>query len=54
VAKSILTPYPKVFQAGQWAFAPAGLPTSAFTGIIAADKVLKLTKGKMYEHHHQS
>jgi phytoene dehydrogenase-like protein len=45
VAKSILTPYPKVFQAGQWAFAPAGLPTCALTGKLAADKVLKLTKG---------
>jgi phytoene dehydrogenase-like protein len=45
VAKSIRTPYPNVFQAGQWAFAPAGLPTCALTGKLAADKVIKLTKG---------
>lgn len=46
VAKSIQTPYPNVFQAGQWAFAPAGLPTCALTGKLAADKVVKLTKKK--------
>jgi len=46
VAKSINTPYPRVFQAGQWAFAPAGLPTCALTGKLAADKVIKLTKEK--------
>jgi phytoene dehydrogenase-like protein len=46
VAKSILTPYPNIFQAGQWAFAPAGLPTCALTGKLASDKVVKLTKGK--------
>ena len=46
VAKSINTPYPNVFQAGQWAFAPAGLPTCALTGKLAADKVIKLTKEK--------
>ena len=44
VAKSIRTPYPNIFQAGQWAFAPAGLPTCALTGKLAADKVIKLTK----------
>lgn len=46
VAKSILTPYPNIFQAGQWAFAPAGLPTCALTGKLASDKVVKLTKRK--------
>ncbi|MEY3609962.1 MAG: hypothetical protein RLZZ264_483 [Bacillota bacterium] len=45
VAKSINTPYPYIYQAGQWAFAPAGLPTCALTGKLAADKVIKLTKG---------
>jgi phytoene dehydrogenase-like protein len=44
VNKSILTPYPNVFQAGQWAFAPAGLPTCALTGKLAADKIEKILK----------
>jgi len=41
VNKSILTPYPHVYQAGQWAFAPAGLPTCALTGKLASDKLIK-------------
>lgn len=41
VAKSVLTPIPDVFQAGQWTYSPAGLPISILTGKLAADKVLK-------------
>jgi phytoene dehydrogenase-like protein len=41
VNKSILTPYPHVYQAGQWAFAPAGLPTCALTGKLASDQLVK-------------
>ena len=41
VAKSVLTPIPDVFQAGQWVYSPAGLPISILTGKLAADKVLK-------------
>lgn len=41
VAKSVLTPLPDVFQAGQWVYSPAGLPISILTGKLAADKVLK-------------
>lgn len=44
VNRSIVTPYPSVYQAGQWAFAPAGLPTCALTGKLAADRVIKETK----------
>jgi len=46
VNKTMLTGYPNVFQAGQWAFAPAGLPTAALTGKLAADKIIKLLKKK--------
>jgi phytoene dehydrogenase-like protein len=43
VNKSVLTPYPSIYQAGQWAFAPAGLPTCALTGKLAADRVIRET-----------
>lgn len=41
IAKSICTPVPDVFQAGQWTFSPSGLPISVLTGKLAADKVRK-------------
>ena len=44
VNKTMLTGYPDLFQAGQWAFAPAGLPTAALTGKLAADKIIKLLR----------
>ena len=40
-ARSVLTPVPSLFQAGQWAYSPAGVPMSILTGKIAADRVLK-------------
>ncbi len=40
VAKSVDTPLPSVYQAGQWVFSPSGLPISILTGKLAADKVL--------------
>ncbi|MDA3930922.1 MAG: NAD(P)/FAD-dependent oxidoreductase [Prolixibacteraceae bacterium] len=40
-AKSILTPIPNIFQAGQWTYSPAGVPMSILTGKLAADAVLK-------------
>lgn len=43
--RSVLTPLPSVYQAGQWAYSPAGVPMSILTGKLAADKVLK-TSGK--------
>ena len=39
--RSVLTPIPCVFQAGQWAYSPAGVPMSILTGKLAADKVMK-------------
>lgn len=39
-SKSILTPIPNIFQAGQWVYSPAGVPMSILTGKLAADKVL--------------
>lgn len=40
-ANSVLTPLAHVYQAGQWAYSPAGVPMSILTGKLAADKVLK-------------
>jgi phytoene dehydrogenase-like protein len=41
VARSVLTPIPDIFQAGQWSFSPSGLPISILTGKLAADGMLK-------------
>ena len=46
IAKSVLTPVPDVYQAGQWTFSPSGLPVSILTGKLAADRVVRaLAKG---------
>jgi phytoene dehydrogenase-like protein len=42
--KSVFTPIPGVFQAGQWAYSPAGVPMSILTGKIAADRIIKESK----------
>ncbi len=39
--RSVFTPLPSVYQAGQWAYSPAGVPMSILTGKIAANRVLK-------------
>lgn len=41
VAKSVMTPVPSVFAAGQWVFSPSGFPIAILTGKLAADRVLK-------------
>jgi len=41
IAKSILTPIPDVYQAGQWTYSPSGVPISILTGKLAADKAIK-------------
>jgi len=41
---SVLTPIPSIYQAGQWAYSPAGVPMSILTGKLAADRVLKKMK----------
>ncbi len=38
--RSVVTPLPSVYQAGQWAYSPAGVPMSILTGKLAANKVL--------------
>lgn len=39
--RSVLTPIPSVYQAGQWAYSPAGVPMSILTGKLAADRIIK-------------
>lgn len=40
-ARSVSTPIPSIFQAGQWTYSPAGVPMCILTGKMAADKALK-------------
>ena len=39
--RSVLTPIPHVYQAGQWAYSPGGVPMSILTGKLAADRILR-------------
>lgn len=39
--KSVITPLPSVYQAGQWAYSPAGVPMSILTGKLAANRIVK-------------
>jgi phytoene dehydrogenase-like protein len=39
--RSVLTPIPSIFKAGQWVYSPAGVPMSILTGKLAADKIIK-------------
>lgn len=41
---SVKTPIPNVYQAGQWVYSPAGLPTAILTGWHAAQNVIKMKK----------
>lgn len=38
--RSVLTPVPSIYQAGQWTYSPAGVPMSILTGKLAAQKIL--------------
>jgi phytoene dehydrogenase-like protein len=42
--KSVLTPIPSIYQAGQWTYSPAGVPMSILTGKLASEKILKKMK----------
>ena len=42
--RSTLTPIPSIYQAGQWAFSPAGVPMSILTGKLAVDKIRRKSK----------
>jgi len=39
--RSVLTPIPSIYQAGQWVYSPAGVPMSILTGKLAADRIIK-------------
>lgn len=39
--KSVLTPIENIFQAGQWAYSPSGVPMSILTGKLAADRIIR-------------
>lgn len=41
VSRAVLTPIPGVLQAGQWAYAPGGVPMAFLTGKLAANRALK-------------
>lgn len=40
IPKSIKTPFEDIYQAGQWAYSPAGIPTAILTGWYAADAII--------------
>jgi len=44
IAKSIITPFPNVFQSSQWSFSPSGFPTSIVTAKIASNKIHSILK----------
>ncbi len=44
IAQSTKTPFKNIFQAGQWAFSPSGVPTAIITGKLASDGVCKRIK----------
>ncbi|UCE11175.1 MAG: NAD(P)/FAD-dependent oxidoreductase [Candidatus Thorarchaeota archaeon] len=44
IASSAKTPIPNVYQAGQWAYSPAGIPTAILTGWYAARNSIKSKK----------
>ncbi len=41
IARSVRTPVPGIWQAGQWTYSPSGLPISILTGKLAADSAGK-------------
>ncbi len=40
-SKSVITPIPNIFQAGQWAYSPGGVPMAILTGRLAAERIIK-------------
>jgi len=42
--RSVVTAFSSIYQAGQWAYSPAGVPMSILTGKLAADKIMKKMK----------
>lgn len=46
VAKSVITPIPNIYQAGQWAYAPAGVPIAMLTAWHAYQNIKKRSTKK--------
>jgi phytoene dehydrogenase-like protein len=46
IPQAAFTPIPGVFQAGQWAYSPAGVPIAMLTGWHAAQKILHKSVNK--------
>lgn len=46
IPASVLTPIPHIYQAGQWAYSPAGVPIAMLTGWYATQMIMKQTKKK--------
>jgi hypothetical protein len=46
IPKSVLTPIPNIYQAGQWAYSPAGVPIAMLTGWYAAQEIIKRWKAR--------
>ena len=46
VGKSVITALPNVYKAGQWAYAPAGVPIAMLTAWHAYQKIIKQSKRK--------
>lgn len=46
IPKSVLTPISNIYQAGQWAYSPAGVPIAMLTGWYATQSIIKQTKKK--------
>jgi phytoene dehydrogenase-like protein len=44
IPKSVLTPIPNIYQAGQWSYSPAGVPIAMLTGWYATQKIIKQPK----------
>jgi phytoene dehydrogenase-like protein len=44
IPKSVLTPIPNIYQAGQWAYSPAGVPIAMLTGWYATQGIIKQLK----------
>ena len=44
IPKSVLTSIPGVLQAGQWAYAPSGVPIAMLTGWYATQEIIKQSK----------
>ncbi|MBN1266269.1 MAG: NAD(P)/FAD-dependent oxidoreductase [Anaerolineales bacterium] len=44
IPKSVLTAVPGIYQAGQWAYSPAGVPIAMLTGWYAAEEIKKRKK----------